>query len=141
MTTKSLNCNEPDPKLAADIAALPRKPGVYQFLDAQGETMYVGKSSDLRARVRSYFRGNTRGKKILVLARKIQDIRFTVTSSEVEALLLEQSLIKELQPRYNVILRDGKSYAYIRLTDHEFPALEQYRGARKEGWTLLRSIP
>ena len=103
--------------------------------------MYVGKSSDLRARVRSYFRGNTRGKKIMVLASKIQNIRVTITSSEVEALLLEQSLIKELQPRYNVILRDGKSYAYIRLTDHEFPALEQYRGARREGGRYFGPYP
>ena len=120
---------------------MPRKPGVYELLDASGATLYVGKSAELRSRVQSYFRGSKRGPKIRALANRVADVRVTVTSSEVEALLLEQSLIKQLKPRYNVILRDGKSYSYIRLTSHRYPALELYRGARREGGRYFGPYP
>lgn len=104
-------------------------PGIYRMFDDQGETLYVGKARRLKARLASYFRGalNT---KTQALVGRIADIQITVTSSELEALLLEQTLIKELRPPYNILLRDDKSYPFVFVTDrHSFPALE-YKRAR-----------
>ena len=104
-------------------------PGVYRMLDDRGETLYVGKARRLKARLASYFRGalNT---KTQALVGRIADIQVTVTNSETEALLLEQTLIKELRPPYNILLRDDKSYPFVFVTDrHPFPALE-YKRAR-----------
>ncbi len=104
-------------------------PGIYRMFDEKGETLYVGKARRLKARLASYFRGalNT---KTQALVGRIADIQVTVTSSELEALLLEQTLIKELRPPYNILLRDDKSYPFVFVTDrHPFPALE-YKRAR-----------
>ncbi|MBB3232511.1 excinuclease ABC subunit UvrC [Halomonas stenophila] len=104
-------------------------PGVYRMLDEQGEILYVGKARRLKARLASYFRGalNT---KTQALVSRIADIQVTVTNSETEALLLEQTLIKEQRPPYNILLRDDKSYPFVFVTDrHPFPALE-YKRAR-----------
>ncbi len=111
---------------------LTRRPGVYEMLDVDGAVLYVGKAGNLKARVSSYFRGSGLTAKTLALVSRIQDIRITVTGSETEALLLEQSLIKSQRPPYNVVLRDDKSYPYIQLTAHaDFPRLDFYRGSRK----------
>lgn len=111
------------------LATVSEAPGVYRMLDDQGETLYVGKARRLKARLASYFRGALNAKTQALVAR-IADIQVTVTNSETEALLLEQTLIKEQRPPYNILLRDDKSYPYIFVTDrHPFPALE-YKRAR-----------
>jgi len=109
---------------------LTRRPGVYRMIARDGGVLYVGKARDLRARVASYFRSSGLTAKTLAMVARIADIKVTVTNSETEALLLEQSLIKAYRPPYNVLLRDDKSYPFIRLTDHaDFPRLTFYRGA------------
>ncbi|QFU01948.1 UvrABC system protein C [Halomonas sp. THAF5a] len=111
------------------LASVSQSPGVYRMLDEQGETLYVGKARRLRARLASYFRG-AHNAKTQALVGRIADIQVTVTNSETEALILEQTLIKELRPPYNVLLRDDKSYPFVFVTDrHPFPALE-YKRAR-----------
>ncbi|MBB3139750.1 excinuclease ABC subunit UvrC [Halomonas organivorans] len=111
------------------LATVTQAPGVYRMLDERGETLYVGKARRLKARLASYFRGalNT---KTQALVGRIADIQVTVTNSETEALLLEQTLIKQQRPPYNILLRDDKSYPFVFVTDrHPFPALE-YKRAR-----------
>lgn len=98
-----------------------------------GAVLYVGKARNLKARVTAYFRASGLTAKTMALVAKVRDIQVTVTSSETEALLLEQSLIKAERPPYNVVLRDDKSYPYIHLTEHAYPRLAFHRGARKGG--------
>ncbi len=117
----------------AFLATLTRKPGVYRMLGNDGEVLYVGKARNLRSRVGSYFRASGLTAKTMALVARIQAIEVTVTASETEALLLEQSLIKSERPPYNVVLRDDKSYPYIYLTDHsDFPRLTFHRGAKRK---------
>ncbi|MWJ27773.1 excinuclease ABC subunit UvrC [Halomonas sp. ZH2S] len=105
-------------------------PGIYRMLNARGETLYVGKAKRLKARLSSYFRGRLNTKTQAMVAH-IADIQVTVTRSEIEALLLEQTLIKELRPPYNILLRDDKSYPFVFVSDrHPYPALE-YKRVRK----------
>ncbi|MFO7647197.1 MULTISPECIES: excinuclease ABC subunit UvrC [Halomonas] len=112
------------------LGAVSEAPGVYRMLDDRGDTLYVGKARRLKARLASYFRGALNTKTQALVAR-IADIQVTVTNSETEALLLEQTLIKELRPPYNILLRDDKSYPFVFVTDrHPFPALE-YKRARQ----------
>ncbi len=114
------------------IAGLARRPGVYQMLDGAGKALYIGKAANLRNRVRSYFRGSALNARSLAMLSKVAGIEVTVTHNETEALLLEQSLIKQYRPPYNIQLRDDKSYPYILLTEHqEFPRLSFYRGRRR----------
>lgn len=115
------------------LANLPTVPGVYQMLTGDGATLYVGKARNLKKRVASYFRKSGLPPKIAAMMSRVQDIQVTVTHTENEALILENNLIKKHRPRYNVVLRDDKSYPYIYLDDRSpWPRLSFYRGNRKE---------
>jgi len=113
------------------VASLPRRPGVYRMYGAGGELLYVGKARNLKDRVGTYFSPGNVVPKVQALVQQIAAIQVTVTNSETEALLLEYNLIKEHRPRFNVVLRDDKSFPYIHLdTGHAFPRLAFYRGSR-----------
>jgi excinuclease ABC subunit C len=128
-----------DPK--AFVASLPQRPGVYRMLDQSGTVIYVGKAKNLRSRVASYFRADQVSPKIVALVQCIAGIEVTLATSETEALLLEYNLIKEHRPRYNVILRDDKSFPYLHLSAHEFPRLSFYRGTRRVAGRLFGPYP
>jgi excinuclease ABC subunit C len=125
----------------AFVKRLPERPGVYRMLDAGGKVVYVGKARSLRARVGSYFRADQLHPKVQALVRAIAGVEVTVTSSDTEALLLEHNLIKSHRPRFNVILRDDKSFPYVHLSAHEFPRLAFYRGSRKLPGRLFGPYP
>lgn len=111
-----------DLSLIEKLDALPVKPGVYQFKNSDGKVIYIGKAQNLRNRVRQYFhRSRATDTRIDAMVAKIVDVELTVTDSELEALILEANLIKQLKPRYNVVLKDDKSYPYIALTKEMYP--------------------
>lgn len=122
MIDQSINPNID--RIALRLKTIPETPGVYQHLDADGKVIYVGKARNLQRRVSSYFSHyDDKSAKIKMLVRSIYDIRVTVVATEVDALLLENSLIKRYQPRYNSMLKDDKSYPYLCITDEEYPRL------------------
>ena len=123
------------------LASLPAKPGVYRMLGTDGTILYVGKARHLKNRVSSYFHGRAHGEKTQVLVGQIASIEVTVTASEIEALLLEFNLIKRHRPRYNVLLKDDKSFPFIHLTTHEYPRLAYFRGTRKEAGRFFGPYP
>ena len=135
------------PEVAFDPAVvlvhLTHRPGVYRMLDAAGTVIYVGKARDLKRRVTSYFQGSrAHDAKTIAMVRSIAGIEVTVTRTEVEALMLEYNLIKEHRPRFNVMLRDDKSYPHILLeTSHKFPRLSFYRGPRTSKGRLFGPYP
>lgn len=120
--------------LAEKVDNLPTDPGVYQFRNGEGKVIYVGKAKNLRSRVRSYFQeGRPRDAKTTALVRKIEDLEIIVTDSAVEALILEDTLIKKLRPRYNIMLRDDKTYPRIRVTNEPFPRVFPTRRIIRDG--------
>jgi excinuclease ABC subunit C len=120
--------------LKEQVAALPLSPGVYQFLDSDGTIIYVGKAKSLRKRVSSYFvQSKEHSSKVRVLVKNIAAIRHIVVGSEQDALLLENSLIKTHQPRYNILLKDDKTYPWIVLRKEPFPRVESTRQLRHDG--------
>ncbi len=124
------------------IRNLTHRPGVYRLLDAAHEVIYVGKARDLRKRVASYFQGRALDAKTMALVSQVANIEVTVTPTEADALMLEYNLIKRHKPRFNVMLRDDKSYPYIHVsTDHEFPRLAFYRGSRQAKGRLFGPYP
>ena len=116
------------------VAALPLEPGVYQFLDRDGKVIYVGKAKSLKKRVSSYFvKNRDHSAKVKVLVKQVCAIKHIVVGSEQDALLLENSLIKSLQPRYNILLKDDKTYPWIVLRKENFPRVESTRQVRHDG--------
>lgn len=120
------------PELALFLSQLPSDPGVYRMLDKNGDILYVGKAANLKKRVSSYFSKQNTAVKTRSLVSQIESIQISVTRSETEALLLESNLIKALRPKYNILLRDDKSYPYIHVSSHpQFPRIESYRSKKK----------
>ena len=116
------------PDLKEQVALLPLSPGVYQFVDRSGTIIYVGKAKSLRKRVSSYFvQSKEHSAKVRVLVKQIVEIRHIVVGSETDALLLENSLIKSLQPRYNILLKDDKTYPWIVVRRERFPRVQSTR--------------
>ena len=113
------------------LKTVPHKPGVYRMLSVDDKILYVGKAKDLKNRVSSYFRSNLVNSRIYSMVKQIRDVQITITGTEAEALLLESNLIKKHHPRYNILLRDDKSYPYIYLSKHQYPRLTFHRGSRK----------
>ena len=119
--------------IRAALRTMPTGPGVYRMLDAKGDPLYVGKARSLRARVANYTHTATLSNRLRRMVAETRVMEVVVTHTEVEALLLENNLIKRLMPRYNVLLRDDKSFPYIHLTgDHDFPQIIKHRGARND---------
>ncbi len=126
----------------AYIATLPRRPGVYRMRGANGELLYVGKARNLKSRVAGYFHARNVAPKVQALVAQVQGIDITVTNSDTEALLLEYNLIKEHRPRYNVVLRDDKSFPFVLVTtEAKYPRLTFYRGPRTRTGRLFGPYP
>jgi len=121
-----------NPELQAQIASLPHKPGVYKYFDDEG-IIYVGKAIDLRKRVSSYFTKQDHNKKTQQLVKNIKRIEFTIVDSESDAFLLENNLIKQHQPKYNILLKDGKTYPYLCITNERYPRLIPTRNKIADG--------
>ena len=116
------------------LKSLPAKPGIYQFVDNKGQILYVGKAINLRNRVRSYFqKSRSFDPRLLIMVKKISDLEFIITDSDVEALILEANLIRKHKPRYNINLKDDKSYPYIRITSEDFPQVFPTRRLIRDG--------
>ncbi len=114
------------------LASLTHRPGVYRMLNDKRGVIYVGKALDLKKRVSSYFQKNHTDPKTALMMQRVKGVEVTVTNTEAEALILEYNLIKRFKPRFNVVLRDDKSYPYIYVsTDHKFPRLQFHRGSKK----------
>src|SRR5699024_8830168 len=122
------------------LAVLTDKPGCYLMKDRHGTVIYVGKSKTLRNRVRSYFTG-AHDEKTQRLVAEIKDFEYIVTSSEIEALILEMNLIKKYDPKYNIMLKDDKSYPYIKITKERHPRLLITRQVKKDGGLYFGPYP
>ena len=119
--------------IQAYLKTLDSSPGVYRMLDEQSRVLYVGKARNLRARVSNYARPTGHSGRIATMIAQTTTMMFLTTKTETEALLLEQNLIKQLKPRYNVLLRDDKSFPNILVArDHAFPQIKKHRGAKKQ---------
>ena len=130
-----------NPDLLVKIKSLPENPGIYQYLNSQGQIIYVGKAKNLKKRVSSYFTKNHDNTKTSILVKQINDIRFVVVSSEFDALILENNLIKEYQPKYNIQLKDDKTFAWICIKNEPFPRIFPTRRIIKDGSLYFGPYP
>lgn len=138
--------DQPDPVTSFDASQflknVPLKPGVYQMLNEKGDVLYVGKAKSLRNRLSSYFRGKLANSRIFAMVKQVRDVQITLTNTEAEALLLESNLIKKYQPRYNILLKDGKGYPYIHVTTEQtYPRIQFHRGSRKAAGQYFGPYP
>ncbi len=124
--------NKSDDHIALLLKRIPESPGVYQYFDKEGQIIYVGKAKNLHRRVNSYFNKDHQSSKTRQLVAHIADIRYVVVDSEQDAFLLENNLIKQYQPRYNILLKDGKSYPYICITREKYPRIVKTRVVNKK---------
>lgn len=131
------NIEESLVNLSEKLSGLPAKPGVYQFINISGKVIYVGKAINLRNRVKSYFQSKPHDAKTTAMVKNITDVEVIVTDSEAEALILEDTLIKKLKPRYNILLRDDKSYPYVRITNEQYPRIFPTRKIIRDGSKYL----
>lgn len=122
-------------KIEKIISEIPKKPGVYKFKDKEGNILYIGKAIDLRKRIKSYFRQTGRQSiRIQKMVSQIKDIEVTVVNSELEAIILETNLIKEIRPKYNILMKDDKNYVYVKITKNEdFPQIKIVRKVENDG--------
>ena len=117
-----MSSKEHSEQVQQQLRLLPDDPGVYQYFDDRGKLLYIGKAKNLKKRVKSYFMaGRGHSYRIDTMVRQIADIRLAITHTEEEALTLENLLIKEHQPKYNILLKDGKTYPYICIKKERFP--------------------
>ncbi|MBE6338468.1 MAG: excinuclease ABC subunit C [Lentimicrobiaceae bacterium] len=128
-------------KIKSILKTIPTDPGVYRYYDDKGEIIYVGKAKNLKRRVHSYFNKQQQSRKVSVLVSRIADIRFTVVNSEMEALLLENNFIKQYKPRYNILLKDDKTYPWICIKNERFPRVFLTRKKVNDGSTYLGPYP
>ena len=123
------------------LANVSQRPGVYRMIGANGEVLYVGKARNLRNRLTTYFVGKAQAAKTMAMVAQIENVEVTVTASETEALLLEYNLIKRHRPRFNVTLRDDKSFPYLYITtEQEYPRSKLLPGQSEAPGTLFRPI-
>ena len=116
-----------------ELSTMPTQPGVYQFLNKENKIIYIGKAKNLKKRVSSYFRGTISSRKTKSLVKNIAEIKHVVVNSESDALLLENTLIKKFQPKYNILLRDDKTYPWIVIKNEAFPRVLTTRRVEKDG--------
>ncbi len=128
-------------KIKSILKTIPTDPGVYRYYDDKGEIIYVGKAKNLKRRVHSYFNKQQQSRKVSVLVSRIDDIRFTVVSSEMEALLLENNFIKQYKPRYNILLKDDKTYPWICIKNERFPRVFLTRKKVNDGSIYFGPYP
>lgn len=128
-----MKSNDIKKALSAIVHSLPESPGVYRYYDVEGKILYVGKAKNLKKRVSSYFNKEPESGKLRVLVKKIRDIKFIVTETELDALLLENNLIKKLQPRYNIMLKDDKTYPWLCIKKEPFPRVFSTRHVLNDG--------
>ena len=124
--------NKTDDHIALLLKRIPESPGVYQYFDKEGQIIYVGKAKNLHRRVNSYFNKDHQSSKTRQLVAHIADIRYVVVDSEQDAFLLENNLIKQYKPKYNILLKDGKSYPYICITREKYPRIFKTRVDNKK---------
>ncbi|SMM99423.1 Excinuclease ABC subunit C [uncultured Candidatus Thioglobus sp.] len=129
------------PMFKEKLNNLTTQPGIYQMLDGQGMVIYVGKAKNLKKRVSNYFQKNHQDDKTRVLVANIKDFEVVITETETQALLLENELIKQHKPRYNILLKDAKSYPYIYLSNDKHPRAGFYRGVKKEKYQFFGPYP
>jgi len=121
-------------KIEEKINTLPTKPGIYQFLDTKRQILYVGKANNIRIRVKSYFqKSRNLDPRLMIMIKKVSDLEFIITDSDVEALILEANLVREHKPRYNINLKDDKSFPFIRITKEDFPQVFPTRRMIRDG--------
>ena len=127
---------------AVFLKTVTHRPGVYQMLNQVGNTIYVGKAGNLKKRVSSYFQKDPGSAKTRVMVAQIAGVELIVTNNEIEALILENNLIKEKRPRYNVLLRDDKSYPFVHITtDQDYPRVSYRRGGKKSTGKTIGPYP